>query len=147
LKRIHALMDNEIARIDFVDYKDGKQLKDFYKLFKKASGYAVLEYREEEGRILAVTSNAGSSVQIAWNAPSGCCAFSQKKDCLELVRIAYRMLCYRYRDYGDYSSVLSGVVATDEPGESSGKKAEKAEAALLDEDILRDLDDLISLTK
>lgn len=85
----------------FMDYPEKRQLKDFYKLYKKASGYMVKEYREENATVLAITENT-TSVLIGYDPGNGCFIRSDAKDIGELVRNAFGMLCYRYSGYSEY---------------------------------------------
>lgn len=105
MDKIAITREGSILCLSFKDYPEKRQLKDFYKLYKKASGYVVTEYREENGAVLAVTENA-SSVAIGYDAEHGCFIRSDSKDAGELARNAFGMLCYRYSGYSDYDGAF-----------------------------------------
>jgi len=92
--------------LSYKDYPEKRQLKDFYKLYKKASGYIVQEYREDDGAVVAITGNT-TSVTIGYDEEHGCFIRSEPKDVVELVDNAFGMLCYRYSGYSEYEDVFA----------------------------------------
>jgi len=136
-------MEDGVAVVDFCDYKERSQLKDYYKLFKKASGHLVLEYKEELSGISVTTDNSADSVRIAWSAERGCHASSKPEDAGSLADIAFKMLCYRYRNYAPYAPLLGEGIAR----ELERKPAQAGEPPepLDDESILGDIQGLRGL--
>jgi hypothetical protein len=102
--KIGITREGSTLYLSYKDYPEKRQLKDFYKLYKKASGYIVTEYREENDSVLAITGNE-TSVLIGHDAEHGCFVRSDLKDVGELVDDAFGMLCYRYSGYSGYDDV------------------------------------------
>lgn len=128
--------------LSFRDYPEKRQLKDFYKLYKKASGYIVTEYREEDDAVLAMTGNA-TSVAIGYDAEHGCFIRSDPKDIGELVDNAFGMLCYRYSGYSEYEDLFADREG--KPLESMLETARKKHEELSDEEGTHD--DIVALLK
>ena len=105
MKKIHYHSIDDNIYVNFVDYKIEHQLKDFYKLLKKASGYIVQEYKVENSNTTAITNNL-NSIRVAWNKEFGCHVYSNKNDKEELIEIIYKMLCYRYNSYSKYQELF-----------------------------------------
>lgn len=106
MSKIRLMQTGSWIYISYNDYPEKRQLKDFYKLYKKASGFIVKEYREEGETILAITENA-TSVLIGCDAEKGCFIRSGRSDIREAVKAAFDILCYRYSGYSGYREVLA----------------------------------------
>ncbi len=130
---------NQHVYINFDDYAHKTQLKDFYKLFKKATGFGVSSYREEDEKTIAVTDNTKNSLNIMWSPDTGCCVFSDKEDVQEIVNTVFKMLCYRYENYKYYEQTyeLKNIEYKDEAFQNSD----------IDEEVLLDVKTLIAFTK
>jgi len=143
--RIECRERDEGPCVVFCDYKDERQLKDYYKLFKKASGYLVLEYRESAGSILAITNNEANSIRISWEKDRGCGICSDRADAKDLVAIVYKMLCYRYSGYSAFAGMLAGEGGLDAlEEEKAGERKHPVEQGS-DSDITRDIEALLAL--
>lgn len=114
--KIECSRNDGSLQVGFGDYPFDSQLKDFYKLFKKASGHSVQEYRETGNRIEAVTDNAKDSLGFGWTEAQGAFVSAQAADARELVRVVWNMLCYRYGEYRAYGHLLEGLTGADQAG-------------------------------
>ncbi|HBD96284.1 MAG: hypothetical protein A2015_13775 [Spirochaetes bacterium GWF1_31_7] len=126
---------NQVLYIDFQDYEHKTQLKDFYKLFKKATGFTVSSYREEDENTIAVTDNTKNSLNIMWSPETGCCVFSNKEDVNEMVNTTFKMLCYRYENYKNYEQAYKL--------ENIEYKEEAEQNSDIDKEVLLDVKTLI----
>ncbi len=123
----------EEPSVEFADYRERLQLKAFYKVFKKATGFNVSAYDEVGDAVLVVTDNAENGVRIEWREDTGCRLVSGAADRKTLAGIAFGMLRYRYAEYKDYEfDLLAGEAAAAAPAEP-------------DEDILEDIEALKAL--
>lgn len=129
--------------LSYNDYPEKRQLKDFYKIYKKASGYTVKEYHEENETITALTQNE-TSVLVGYDPANGCFIRSDKRDIHELIGNAFEMLCYRYSGYSEYRELFEkqGNGNVDELSERAGKKHEEISD---DEEVFEDIKELLHM--
>lgn len=129
--------------LSYKDYSEKRQLKDFYKIYKKVSGFIVKEYREENNTVIAVTENA-TSVFIGFSQEKGCFISSKRNDINELVKNAFEILCYRYSGYSAYKEAIEKLEerTTKESLEELEKKHGEMDD---DEEIFEDIKELISI--
>jgi len=129
--------------LSYKDYSEKRQLKDFYKIYKKASRFIVKEYQEENETVIAVTENT-TSVLIGFSPDKGCFIRSNRNDINELIKNAFDMLCYRYSGYSEYKESIEKVEerTLNESFESIKKKHEEIDD---DEEIYEDIKELISI--
>ena len=133
--------------MEFCDYKNENQLKDFYKIFKKASGTLVLEYIKNKDTTIVKTNNETNSVGIGWDAGSGCNVFSNYDDRKSLIRIVYSMLCYRYSNYGKHANILGDILDRAIFDSTNKDKSNATKNSAEDEDALKDIEELFSTLK
>jgi hypothetical protein len=145
VRKILCRAEKGKAVVSFEDYKHDNQVKDFYKLFKKASGYLALEYKESPEEIAVVSDNGADSISFGWNRADGCCVFAEIGDIDALVPIVYKMLCYRYTAFGRYEKIVRAALPEGASSELS-LRGKKDEGKIDDDgDILADLEELVSL--
>jgi hypothetical protein len=147
MKRINCKQKSDSVYIEFLDYKSKDQLKDFYKLFKKGSGYQVLEYKEIDDCIKAMTSNTANTATIEWNPEFGCCVFANKKDYLALLGITYKMLCYRYKIFSKYSSMFDGILIIENSSRNENMSDDNPDYANDEIETINDIKELLSILK
>ena len=147
MRKIHCDHVGENITVEFFDYKNEPQLKDFYKIFKKASGTLVLEYIKNQDEIIVKTNNETNSVGIRWDATSGCTIFSKKDDQKTLIGIVYGMLCYRYANYGKHASILAEILDSPDTDPIKKHEIEITKNNVEDEDAIKDIEELVSTYK
>ena len=143
MSRISLTKVDACIYLSYKDYSEKRQLKGFYKIYKKASGFIVKEYQEENETVIAVTENT-TSVLIGFCPDKGCFIRSNRKDFNELIKNAFQMLCYRYSGYSEYKEPIEKLEekTSNELSESIKKKHEEIDD---DEEIYEDLKELISI--
>jgi hypothetical protein len=147
VKRIQCLRKEENVYVLFSEYKDRKQIKDFYKLFKKGSGISVIEYNEQEDRIEAVTKNETNSVRIEWNTEYGCFIYANGEDIIEFYKIVYKMLCYRYKAFSKYKDMFDGILQFEKNENIEKGDREDLNYNNDDSDIISEMNELINMMK
>ena len=143
MSRISLTKVDACIYLSYKDYSEKRQLKDFYKIYKKASGFIVKEYQEENETVIAVTENT-TSVLIGFSPDKGCFIRSNRNDINELIKNAFQMLCYRYSGYSEYKDPIEKLEerTSNELSESIKRKHEEIND---DEEIYEDLKELISI--
>ena len=143
MSRISLTKVDTCIYLSYKDYSEKRQLKDFYKIYKKASGFIVKEYQEENETVIAVTENT-TSVLIGFSPDKGCFIRSNRNDINELIKNAFQMLCYRYSGYSEYKDPIEKLEerTSNELSESIKRKHEEIDD---DEEIYEDLKELISI--
>jgi hypothetical protein len=147
MKRINCKLKSDNVYIEFLDYKSKDQLKDFYKLFKKGSGYQVLEYKEIDDCLKAMTSNTANTTTIEWNPELGCCVSANKKDYLALLNITYKMLCYRYKIFNKYSSMFDGILIIENSRRNENVSDDNPDYANDEIETIDDIKELLNVLK
>ena len=146
MNRIFCKEELEFVRVEFKDYVNKNQIKDFYKIFKKGSGYLVLEYKENEESIDGITNNT-DSIKFGWNNNHGCFVVADRKDIKRFIEIVYKMLCYRYKVFSKYSNMLGEIINVKEPNESVNNDGDNPDYANDNDDIIEEINGLLSLLK
>jgi hypothetical protein len=147
VKRIACKDEGEKVYVEFVDYRNKNQLKDFYKIFKKGSGYVVLEYKETEKSVIAVTSNDKDSVMLGWEPSHGCHISADRADAKRLVEIVFKMLCYRYKSFCSYQNMFGGFADIESADKMGDIDAGNPDYASDDGEIIEAIEDLLALGK
>jgi len=133
--------------VEFNDYRSKDQLKDFYKLYKKGSGYVVLEYKEIDNCIKVITNNDKNTVVIEWNKESGCFVYANGKDILAFLEVVCKMLCYRYKIYSKYMYMFNGVLQLETSEKNENMNENNPDYANDEIEITNDLNELLDLMK
>ena len=136
MKKIHCDYSGDKITVKFFDYKNENQLKDFYKIYKKASGTLVLEYIKNTDETIVKTNNDTNSVGIGWSSVSGCTVFSNKTDRKTLIGIVFGMLCYRYANYSQHAAILAEIL--------DGFVSESTKKEVEDDDAKEDVKELLA---
>jgi hypothetical protein len=147
VKRINSIRKDDNVFVEFLDYKDKDQLKDFYKLFKKGSGYTVLEYKELDDCIKVITNNEKSTVIIEWNKELGCYVSANKKEIQALLEIVCKMLCYRYKIYSKYMYMFDGILKYEVSDKNGNMNDSNPDYANDEIEIINDMKGLLDLIK
>jgi len=147
VKRIKCIRKDDNVYVEFVDYKSKDQLKDFYKLFKKGSGYAVLEYKELDNCIKVITNNEKNTVLIEWNKESGCFVCANGKDILVFLEIVCKMLCYRYKIYSKYMYMFNDILKLEISNKDENMNGNNPDYTNDEIEIMNDMNELIDLIK
>ena len=127
------------AVVEFLDYRDRNQLKDFYKIFKKASGALVSEYVETPEMTVVRTDNVADTVTIRWESVSGCNVRSGAGDAKALAGTVHKMLCYRYKGYGRLSETVAAATGMEFPAPTKAGEA--------DADAVEDVKELLAMVR
>ena len=143
MSKISITKTDACIYLSYKDYTEKRQLKDFYKIYKKASGFIVKEYREDNETVIAITENT-TSVLIGYSPDNGCFISSIMSDINELIKNAFDMLCYRYSGYSEYKELIEKLEerTLNELIESIKKKHEEIDD---DEEVYEDIKELISI--
>jgi hypothetical protein len=147
VKRIACKEEGEKVYVEFVDYRNKNQLKDFYKIFKKGSGYLVLEYKETEESVIAVTTNDKDSIVLEWEPSHGCHLRADRADAKRLIEIVFKMLCYRYKSFCSYQNMLGGFADFESADKMGDIDASNPDYASDDSEIIEAINDLLALAK
>jgi hypothetical protein len=146
VNRIICKEEMELVRVEFKDYENRNQIKDFYKLLKKGSGYLLLEYRENEESIDGITNNS-DSIKFGWNKEYGCFVSADRKDIKRFIEVVYKMLCYRYKVFSNYIHMLSKIIDIEPLNESVNTDGDNPDYANDNDDIIEEINRLLSLYK